>query len=128
MTRPANPVLLAGLSGINSRIRERVTAEMGLLEPLSQDFWRTLAKWLDLAARRMVQARLEREEASGLSDAAFDQFIGRVGVEVEALGIANVQEVRLQRLVRQTARDGLASLVPAVAEYLEQKAKEEGHD
>lgn len=125
MSRPANPVLLAGLRGINSRIRERVTAEIGLLAPLSQDFWKTLARGMDLAARRMVEARLEREDVAGAGDAAFAEFMTDVGREVERLGIANVQEVRLTRLVRQTARCGLAGLVPAVTEYLSNKAKEE---
>ena len=117
------PVLQAGLAGINSLIRQRISREIGLLRQPNGAFWVPVCKAMELAAREMIAARLGRQEADGTADTALSGFNAALGNEVERLGITSETERRLQGLVYNTARAGLAALVPAVVTAIEQQTR-----
>lgn len=127
-SRPvANPVMRAGLEGIVSLIQGRISRELGLIRPPDQGFWRPVTRALELAAREMCEAKLERDEATGRSDAALADFSLELAAAVNDLLIPTDKRERLQGMIYGTVRAGLAGLCPAVVEHIEEiHTKEQG--
>jgi hypothetical protein len=84
---------------------------------LTQDFWRTVARQLELCARAFVEAKTERTEDEGLADRARVAFADALAAAAEAQGLPADREARLQGLIYFTAMAGLSGLCPAVAAY-----------
>lgn len=128
MTHLGASVMQAGLRGLANHMQQRVSREMGLLHlaPTPRAaFWLAICKKLEVAAREMIQARIEVDEAGGRSDAAIARFAQTVTIEVQGLGILDQQEVRLNGMIYSVARAGLAALIPAVVEHIDANKQKE---
>ena len=111
-------VMLEGLRGLTNHMQQRVNREIGLVKVPSA-FWVAICKKLEIAAREMVESRVDVDEAGGRIDEALARFAQTVQIEVQGLGILNQQEERLSGMIYTVARAGLATLVPATVAHLE---------